>query len=105
MLHGNSTGARLTMRTVLPASGVLKHTQSELSSPLLVKTSKVCLGLLGALRSSMRAFSCLPSVLRTTSSCLAEALRGYERRAPPSQRSPDVVAGISVGTAAMAPLA
>ena len=65
------------MRTVLPASGQLKHTHSELSSPLLVKTSKVCFGLLGALRSSMRAFSCLPSVL---SESLQEGFRTFGRK-------------------------
>ena len=85
------------MRTVLPGSIVLKHTQRELSSPLLVKTSKVCLGLFGALSSSILAFSCLPSVFRTISSCSHSGSSGNERRAPPSTRTGVPVAEISCG--------
>merc|ERR1719247_2381261 len=61
---GNSTGAVLTTRTTLPEPGVSRTAKKGRSKPSSVYSSTTCLLLLGPWRSSMRALSGRPSVLR-----------------------------------------
>merc|ERR1719181_2048343 len=80
---GNSTGAVLTTRTTLPEPGVSRTQKNGRSQPSSVYSSMTCLLLFGPWRSSMRALSGRPSVLRRTWMLSTDGSKGYVRRAPP----------------------
>merc|ERR1719231_379174 len=80
---GNSAGAVFTTRTTLPEPGVPRKHRKGRSQPSSVYSSMTCLLLLGPWRSSMRALSGRPSVLRRTWTESTDGAKGYVRSAPP----------------------
>mmetsp|Transcript_14909 Transcript_14909/g.37186 ORF Transcript_14909/g.37186 Transcript_14909/m.37186 type:complete len:264 (-) Transcript_14909:147-938(-) len=80
---GNSTGDVLTTRTTLPDPMVSKKHKKGRSRPSSVYSSMTCLLLFGPWRSSIRALSGRPSVLRRTCTLSTVGSNGYVRRAPP----------------------